>query len=78
MAIYDVDCFRDDHRDGYFPVRSAHYEYCGHSCLEAVEVAKARVASNQYDRVEVMVMGDPREVATPILFEWVRGKGIQP
>jgi hypothetical protein len=77
MAIYSVDCFRDDHYEGVFPVRDAGYCYCGHSCLEAVEVAKARVASNRYDLVEVRVMGGPCEVATPILFEWVRGKGIQ-
>ena len=77
MAIYSVGCYRDDYFEGYFSIRDAGYWYCGHSPLDAVEVAKARVASNKYDRVEVTVIGDPREIATPILFCWSRDKGIQ-
>jgi hypothetical protein len=72
MATYSVDCFRDDHLEGHFPVREDNYRT---SVLDvALKVAHERVKSDKYDRVEVMAMGDPREVSTPILFCWKRDK----
>jgi hypothetical protein len=72
MAVYFVSCFRNDHRGGSFPVREGDYQ--ANLPDEALEVAHERVKSDKYDRVEIMAMGDPRELSTPILFNWVRDK----
>jgi hypothetical protein len=71
-GYYSVDCFRDDHLEGHFPVRE--YNYQTSSLEVALKIAHERVKSDKYDRVEVMAMGDPREVSTPILFCWKRDK----
>jgi hypothetical protein len=71
-TTYSVDCFRDDHLEGHSSVREDNYRT---SVLDvALKVAHERVKSDKYDRVEVMAMGDPREVFTPILFCWKRDK----
>jgi hypothetical protein len=75
-ATYSVDCFRDGHLEGHFPVREDNYQT---SSLDvALEVADARVKSDKYDRVEVVAMGDSHEVSTSIiLFCWKRDKAAQ-
>jgi hypothetical protein len=72
MATYSVDCFRDYHLEGHLPVRE--YNYRTSSLDVALKIAHKCVKSDKYDRVEVMAMGDSREVSALILFCWKRDK----
>jgi hypothetical protein len=72
MVSYLVECFRDDHYEGVFPVREGNYT--SRSLDEAQEVTDARVKSGEYDRVDVRAWGDPRAIPTPILLHWSRDK----